>query len=118
MVFVGAGIGGMLRHAVTAASSRMFGPELPMGTLLVNVVGSLAAGLVVGHALTMGYADPRWRLLVVTGLLGGFTTFSTFSLEAVHFWERGQLVVAAAYAGGSVLLALSAVFIGLAVTRG
>jgi fluoride exporter len=115
LVFLGAGIGGVLRHAVYLAAARAFGPGFPWGTLAVNVVGSLAMGALAGWlALKAGesWTQPV-RLFLATGILGGFTTFSAFSLDAVLLWERGQGGAAAAYAAGSVALSLAALAGGL-----
>lgn len=117
IVFLGAGIGGMLRHGVNALASRLVGPDLPVGTFSVNVIGSLIVGVIAGFMAFKGHVDQSWRLFTVTGLLGGFTTFSAFSLETALLWERGQLVAAAAYVGVSVVLSVGAVFVGLAAAR-
>lgn len=117
LVFLGAGIGGVLRHAVNLVSGRLIGPDLPVGTLVINVVGSFAIGLIAGYLALRGHASPGLQLLVVTGIIGGFTTFSAFSLEAALLWERGQAVTCIAYVLLSVLLSIAAVFAGLALIR-
>ena len=117
MVFLGAGLGGTLRHAVNLVSSRLFGPDLPVGTLLINVLGSLTIGVLAGYLALRGHASPALQLFLVTGLLGGFTTFSAFSLEAALLWERGQALLCVAYVLASVLLSITAVFGGLALVR-
>ena len=112
LVFLGAGIGGMLRHGVNLVSPRWFGAGFPAGTLLVNVVGSALMGLIAGwlaFKTQAGWSQPA-RLFLTTGILGGFTTFSAFSLEAVLLWERGEAGLAAAYVIGSVVLSLAALF--------
>ena len=116
-VFLGAGIGGMLRHGVNTLSSRLAGPDLPAGTLTVNLLGSLIVGVLAGFLASRSHIDESWRMFAVTGVLGGFTTFSAFSLETALLWQRGQLVAAAAYVGGAVLLSVGAVFAGLAAAR-
>ncbi len=120
LVFVGAGLGGVLRHLVNLACLRVFGTAFPFGTLAVNVAGSLAMGMLIGW-LAMK-ADAGWsqgaRLFLATGLLGGFTTFSAFSLDAFQLWERGDLALAAAYVAASVVLSLGALFAGLGLVRG
>lgn len=119
LVFVGAGIGGALRHAVNSACLRWCGPEFPVGTMLVNIAGSLAMGLLAGYFTFR--AGESWtqsaRLFATTGLLGGFTTFSAFSLDAVLLWERGQAGLAAFYVLGSVILSLAGLVAGLALVR-
>ncbi|WP_454685034.1 fluoride efflux transporter CrcB [Ancylobacter moscoviensis] len=119
LVFVGAGIGGVLRHLVNLAGPRVFGTGFPAGTLLINVLGSFLIGCVAGWLAFK--AGESWsqnvRLFVVTGILGGFTTFSAFSLETTLLAERGEMGLAALYVGGSVALSLFAVFGGLALMR-
>ncbi|WP_332683922.1 fluoride efflux transporter CrcB [Bosea sp. (in: a-proteobacteria)] len=120
LVFLGAGIGGVLRHGVNLASLRWLGPSFPFGTLAINVVGSGAMGLVAGWlAFRAGEGwSQQARLFLATGVLGGFTTFSAFSLDAVLLWERGDLAAAASYVLGSVVLSLGALVAGLALVRG
>ena len=117
LVFLGAGLGGVLRHMVNLASVRLMGPDLPAGTLLVNILGSLTIGLIAGYLALRGQASHELQLLLVTGILGGFTTFSAFSLEAALLWERGRLLLCLAYVLVSVLLSIAAVFAGLALIR-
>jgi CrcB protein len=116
-VFIGAGVGGALRHGVNIVALRAMRPELPIATLVVNVVGSFAAGLVAGHFFPRGDESTTLRLFALTGVLGGFTTFSAYSLELVRLLERGATGLALAYAGGSVLLSVAAVALGLALSR-
>ena len=117
-VFVGAGIGGMARHGVGVASLKWFGSGFPYGTILVNILGSLLMGLVAEYwALKSGLPQSA-RLFITTGFMGGFTTFSTFSLDTAMLYERGQVWTAAGYALASVILSVGALFIGLAIVRG
>lgn len=119
LVFLGAGIGGALRHGVNLGCARWCGPAFPWGTLTVNVLGSLLMGLLAGWLAFKdgeGWSQPL-RLFLATGVLGGFTTFSAFSLDAVLLWERGEAGLAAAYAGLSVLLSIGALMAGLALVR-
>ena len=117
IVFAGAGIGGALRHGVNLAAVRMFGFGFPYGTLMVNVIGSLAMGLLAGYfAFRMGIPQ-HVRLFLTTGVLGGFTTFSAFSLDAALLMERHAYWSAAAYVLGSVFLSLLALFVGLSLFR-
>ena len=119
LVFVGAGIGGALRHGVNVGCARLFGIGFPWGTLAVNVIGSLAMGLVVGWLaarLDAGWSQPL-RLFLTTGMLGGFTTFSAFSLDTVLLWERGQAATAALYVGTSVVVSVLALVAGLSLMR-
>ena len=117
IVFLGAGVGGMLRQAVTRATFRLFGPDLPVGTFAVNVLGSLAMGMIAGYFLLRGHADQEQRLFLTTGVLGGFTTFSAFSLETALMMQRGQATGALLYAGASVVLSVGGIFGGLALMR-
>lgn len=117
IVFLGAGIGGAMRHGVNAASLRLFGGGFPVGTLAVNVVGSLLMGLIAGYFAFRGDAPQGWRLFMTTGILGGFTTFSAFSLDAALLYERGALGQAALYVLGSVALSLIGIALGLAIIR-
>ena len=113
-VFLGGGIGAVLRYLVGKGTLAWFGPAYPVGTLAVNVAGSLAIGLAVG-ALE-GVGQPA-KLFFVTGLLGGFTTFSAFSLDALTLWQRGETAQAALYVGLSVVLSLAAAFVGMWLSR-
>ena len=113
-VAVGGAIGSTCRYLVTAGAIRACGPGFPYGTLAVNVAGSLAMG-VLFVALTR---EGRFSPLLLTGVLGGFTTFSAFSLDAFCLWERGAQGAAAAYVLASVILSLAALALGAIVTRG
>lgn len=116
LVFVGGGVGAVTRHMVNRAGLMLLGPGFPWWTLAVNVAGSFAIGLLAGlfGALETGH---QARLFLVTGFLGGFTTFSAFSLDALTLWQRGEHSAAAFYTLGSVTLSLVAVVAGLAASR-
>jgi fluoride exporter len=119
LVFLGAGIGGALRHGVNLGCARLCGLAFPWGTITVNVAGSFVMGLLAGWLAFKageGWSQPL-RLFLTTGVLGGFTTFSAFSLDAVLIWERGQVGVAALYVAASVLLSIAGLFAGLALMR-
>ncbi|WP_262029951.1 fluoride efflux transporter CrcB [Microvirga sp. Mcv34] len=119
LVFLGAGIGGALRHGVNLGCARLCGTAFPWGTLTVNVVGSFLMGAIAGWLAFKageGWSQPL-RLFLTTGILGGFTTFSAFSLDAVLIWERGQGGVAATYVAGSVLLSIASLVAGLGLAR-
>jgi CrcB protein len=118
IVFIGAGIGGALRHGVNVVAARWFGFGFPYGTLIVNVVGSFAMGLFAGYFAFRPGVPQHLRLFLTTGILGGFTTFSTFSLDTALLIERHSFGLAAGYVVGSVAAALSALFFGLALFRG
>ena len=117
VVFVGAGIGGALRHGVNIGSARLFGVGFPYGTFTVNVVGSLIMGLIAGWFALKGDATGHLRLFLATGIMGGFTTFSAFSLDALLLIERQQWSLAALYIGASVAGSILALMVGLWAMR-
>jgi CrcB protein len=119
LVFIGAGIGGALRHGVNLGAARLIGVGFPWGTLIVNVAGGFAMGVLAGWlALKAGEGwTQSVRLFFATGILGGFTTFSAFSLDAVLLWERGMGTAAAAYVLASVRLSIAGLLSGLYVVR-
>ena len=117
IVFLGAGLGGAARHGVNVAAARLLGYGFPFGTLIVNLAGSLAMGLLAGWFGYRTGINQHMRLFLTTGILGGFTTFSAFSLDAALLIERHAYVSAAAYVLGSVLVSIVAVFVGLALFR-
>ena len=117
IVFLGAGIGGAMRHGVNVAATRLFGFGFPYGTLIVNVVGSFVMGLFAGYFAYRAGVPQHVRLFLTTGILGGFTTFSTFSLDAAVLVERHSFGAAAGYMVGSVAAGVAALFFGLAVFR-
>jgi CrcB protein len=115
IVFLGAGIGGALRHAINLAAVRWLGYGFPFGTLIVNLLGSFAMGLLAGYFTYRTGLPQHWRLFLTTGILGGFTTFSTFSLDAALLIERHAYGLAAAYVGISVAIGLAALFAGMTI---
>jgi CrcB protein len=117
IVFIGAGIGGAMRHAVNLAATRLFGLGFPYGTFIVNVAGSFVMGLCAGYFAWRAGVPQHVRLFLTTGILGGFTTFSTFSLDAAVLIERHQFGLAAGYVVGSVAAGLAGLFFGLALFR-
>jgi CrcB protein len=117
IVFLGGGLGAALRHGVNISAARLLGTSFPYGTLFINVVGSLAMGLIAEYFALKGHLPQHWRLFLTTGILGGFTTFSAFSLEAGLLYERGQVAGAAIYVVASVVLAIGGLFAGLAIVR-
>lgn len=118
LVALGGAIGAGGRHLVGVAALRAFGSGFPAGTLTVNILGSLVMGLFVGWmALRSGSGGQDLRLFVATGVLGGFTTFSAFSLDVATLWERGSSSAAILYVLLSVLLSIAALFAGLAIAR-
>ncbi len=117
LVMAGGAIGSGLRHLFGRAALTAFGPGFPWGTLGVNLIGGLAMGLLAG-VLARGGGGEATRLLLGVGVLGGFTTFSAFSLDTVTLIERGQMVAALGYVAVSVAGACAALAIGLQLTRG
>jgi CrcB protein len=117
IVFLGGGIGAALRHGVNLMSARVLGSTFPYHTLFENVSGSLAMGLIAGYFAFRGGATSHWQLFLTTGILGGYTTFSAFSLDTALLYERGELAVAALYVGLSVGLSIGGLFAGLAIVR-
>lgn len=115
-VALGGALGSVARFGVQAAGVRLLGPGLPMGTLAVNALGSVLIGLVFVWLTERGLM--KAAPLLMTGLLGGFTTFSAFSLDAFLLWERGQAAWAAAYVAASVGLSLAGVAAGVWLARG
>lgn len=115
LVFVGAGLGGVMRHGVNAASLKL-GSAFPYGTLGINILGSLVMGLAIGWFALRG-GSMQARLFLTTGVLGGFTTFSAFSLDAVSLMGRGETGAALAYVLGSVVISILALFLGLTAMR-
>ncbi len=117
IVFLGGGLGAALRHGANLLAARVWGIQFPFGTLSVNVVGCLLIGVFAAYFAFKGDAPQHWRLFLTTGILGGFTTFSAFSLDAALLYERGDLHLAALYVIGSVLLSMVGLFAGLWLIR-
>jgi len=115
-VMIGGAIGAGARHLVGQAMLARLGPAFPWGTLSINIVGSLLMGLLVGWLVRSGGGDAA-RLFVGVGILGGFTTFSSFSMEYWMLFERGQNAQAAAYVLASVVGAIAACGLGLFIVR-
>jgi CrcB protein len=118
LVFLGGGIGAALRHGVNLASAQIFGVTFPWGTLIVNVAGSFLIGVLAAWFALRGVGGGQHtRLFLTTGVLGGFTTFSAFSLDFALLFERGEMGQGVAYVVASVALSLLAIFLGLFVVR-
>ena len=116
LVFVGGGLGAVARHGVNRAGLDALGPGFPWWTMTVNVAGSFAIGLLAGlfGAFETGQ---NMRLFLTTGFLGGFTTFSAFSLDALTLWERGAVVQSGLYVLASVVFSLLSAAVGLMLSR-
>jgi CrcB protein len=117
LVFVGGGLGASLRHFINVTCSRCMGPGFPWGTFVINITGSTVMGLIAGYLAFRGEASQPWRLFLMTGILGGYTTFSAYSLDAALLYERGEFGLAALYVIGSVVLSIVGLFAGLALVR-
>jgi CrcB protein len=114
-VAVGGALGSLLRYAVVQLMMRVHPQPFPLGTMLVNIVGSLMIGVMMARLIQQ--PSESVQLFVVTGILGGFTTFSAFSWDALQLLQRGQVASAAWYIGGSVILSLAAVAVGYMIGR-
>lgn len=112
VVFLGAGLGGALRHGVNLASAHLWGTAFPFGTLAVNVIGGIAMGVIGGYFAFFGDASQHWRLFLTTGVLGGFTTFSSFGYETFTLWRDGLAGKALLNIGATMILSLGAVWVG------
>ncbi len=116
---VGGALGAGARHLVNVAMLAWFGPGFPWATFTVNVIGSLIMGIVVEALMPLsGASGAAWRIFLATGILGGFTTFSAFSLDAWLLYERGQHVALVLYVALSVILSVAALVLGMALVRG
>ncbi|MCC6918587.1 MAG: fluoride efflux transporter CrcB [Alphaproteobacteria bacterium] len=119
LVGLGGALGSMARYGAGVLVGRLWPGLFPLGTLLINITGSLAMGLFVGF---LARTTPAWqadaRLFVAVGVLGGYTTFSSFSLDAIALIERGEVGGALLYIGLSVLVSIVALYLGLVVMRG
>ena len=114
LVGIGGFVGSVARHALGGWVLQLAGPSrFPFGTFAVNVLGCLVMGLLAGAVARYDVLGPGTRLLLFTGVLGGFTTFSAFGLEATQLVRRGEFWVAALYAGSSMLLGIAAVWVGM-----
>src|SRR5512140_2086258 len=106
IVFIGGGVGAALRHGFNLVFARLVGTAFPYATLFENVTGSIAMGCLVAFFAFKSGIPQHWQLFLTTGILGGYTTFSTFSLDSVLLYERGETALAALYVLASVALAI------------
>ena len=114
---LGGAFGAGARHLVGRATLAWWGPAYPWGTLAVNLLGGFTMGVLAGSLARFGQGGEQWRLLIGVGVLGGFTTFSSFSLEVMNMIERGQWGAGLGYALVSVIGSVAALAIGLGLTR-
>ena len=117
LVMLGGAVGAGARHLVGRAALALWGPGFPVGTLIVNIVGGLAMGLLAGWLASRASGEEALRYLLGVGVLGGFTTFSAFSLETVLMLQRGEHATALFYILASVVLSIGALFAGLQLSR-
>jgi CrcB protein len=117
IVFLGGGIGAALRHGVNLLGARLLGTGFNYATLFENISGSLVMGLVVGYFAFKDGGSQHWRLFLTTGILGGYTTFSAFSLDTILLYERGELGLAAFYVLLSVVLSVGSLLAALTIMR-
>ncbi|MGF6492754.1 CrcB protein [Luteibacter sp. 621] len=118
LVFIGGGLGSMARYGLSMFGMRLLGQGFPWATLIINILGSALMGALTGWLAVQGNAPQSLRLFIATGILGGFTTFSTFSLETVLLYERGQLGLAVAYVAASVVIGVGALLLVMKLARG
>lgn len=117
IVFLGGGLGAAVRYGFGIFGAKILSANAPIGTLTVNILGSLLIGLVAAYLEVKGHLPQHIRLFAMTGFLGGFTTFSAFSLEVILMIERGEYFSASLYALLTISLSVLAAFIGLATVR-
>ncbi|AQR74091.1 fluoride efflux transporter CrcB [Sphingomonas sp. LM7] len=117
LVMLGGAFGAGARHLVGRATLALFGPNFPWGTLAVNLIGGLAMGVLAGGLVRLGESGEQWRLLLGVGVLGGFTTFSAFSLDVMTMIERGDWGMGLGYVLASVIGSVAALAIGLGIAR-
>ena len=116
---VGGALGAGARHLVNVAMLAWFGPSFPWATFTVNIVGSLLMGIVIEALMPLsGVSGAAWRIFLATGILGGFTTFSAFSLDTWLLHERGQYTALVLYVALSIILSVAALVLGMALVRG
>ncbi|HKF02683.1 MAG TPA: fluoride efflux transporter CrcB [Candidatus Sulfotelmatobacter sp.] len=116
-ISVAAILGANLRYVISRLAAKEFGPVFPYGTLIINIVGSFIVGLFVIWTTERVLVDPRWRLLVVVGFCGSFTTFSSYAFESMSLFERGQWGLMLANVFANNLLCLGGALVGMAVAR-
>lgn len=119
LLLVGAGglIGSVARYLTASYFTKAFPSSFPYGTFVVNIVGCLIIGIIYGLSERFNWLTPEWRLFLVTGICGGFTTFSSFAYENIKLIQEGQFLVFAGYSIASFALGLLAVFFGLTLTK-
>jgi len=117
LVFIGGGLGSTLRYLVNVVCPRFLGTDFPYQTFIINITGSTVMGLIAGYLAFKGDAAASWRLFLMTGILGGYTTFSAYSLDSMVLYERGEIGLALFYVVGSVVFSIAGLFAGLTLVR-
>ncbi len=118
MVALGGAFGAVSRYGVNVGATHFFGHGFPWGTVIVNVVGSFLMGIVIAKFAQADHLSPEMKSMIVTGFLGAFTTFSTFSLDFVTLWQRGEIIPAMLYMLGSVIISILALGAAMYIMRG
>jgi len=117
IVSIGAIVGANARWVISRYAARLLGPVFPYGTLIINIAGSLIVGFFIIWTTERVLVDPRWRLLIVVGFCGAFTTFSSYAFETMAYFEQGQWALMVANVLSNNLLCLGAVLVGMALAR-
>ncbi len=118
VVGLGGAIGAIARYGVNHGATQVFGHGFPWGTMIVNIVGSFLMGVMIAKFASMDHVSHEMKSLLTTGFLGAFTTFSTFSLDFVTLWERGEMIQALGYMTVSVIFSIGALVFALWLMRG
>ena len=117
MIAIGGALGSMARFAAVSYLTPMLNFRFPIGTFIVNIVGSLLIGVAYVVLVEKAVLPSEWRLFFITGILGGFTTFSAFSLEMLQMWQEGHVLISIFYATSSVVLGLLFAYVGMQLTQ-
>ncbi len=117
IVSIGAIVGANARWVISRYAARLLGPVFPYGTLIINIAGSLIVGFFIIWTTERVLVDPRWRLLIVVGFCGAFSTFSSYAFETMAYFEQGQWALMVANVLSNNLLCLGAVLVGMALAR-
>ncbi|MCB9989847.1 MAG: fluoride efflux transporter CrcB [Rhodospirillales bacterium] len=116
-IAAGGACGAVLRHFLNSGTAHMFGPDFPWGIMIANILGSFVMGALISWFALVEEVPQTLKAFLTVGLLGAFTTFSTFSLDAVLLAQRGELLAAGLYVAGSVALAIGGLVAGMALIR-
>lgn len=116
-IAIGGALGSVLRFAAVSYLAPLINHRFPFGTFIVNLSGSFLIGVAYVLLVEKTTLPAEWRLFFITGILGGYTTFSAFSLEILQLWQEGHVINAFVYAGGSVILGLLMAFLGMTLTQ-